>query len=88
MAVSSTRRLVVRVEGVSHEIARAELVGVRLLGRVVSPESIDSNGVTVRVVLLCSMDSDPLYIHPRTVVNVPDGAGIDCMTCLVRKARS
>ena len=88
MAVSSTCRLVVRVDGVSHEIARAELVGVRLLGQILPPESVDSGGVTVRVVLLCSMDGDPSYVHPRTVENVPNGSGIDCMTCLVRKARA
>lgn len=72
MAASNTRRLVVRVDGVSHEIARAET---------------DPDGNTAHVILLCSMKRAS-FVDPRMIVNVPDGAGIDCMTCLVRRART
>jgi hypothetical protein len=89
MAVSSTRRLVVRVEGVSHEIARAELIDVRLCYQGSGGPPTDFDGNTARVFLLCAMGRDLYkYVDPRTIVNVPDGAGIDCMTCLVRKARA
>lgn len=90
MAVSSTRRLVVRVEGVSHEIARVELIDVRLLRRATPQPPTDFNGNTARVVLLCAKGNtdDPSFIDPCTIANVADGTGIDCMTCLVRKARS
>lgn len=88
MAVSSTRRLVVCVDGVSHEIARVELIDVRLLRRVTPQPPTDSNGNTARVVLLCAMDCDPSFIDPCMIANVPDGTGIDCMTCLVRKAHA
>lgn len=99
MAVSSTRRLVVRVDGVSHEIARVELVDARGVS-LQPPPPVDPGGNTARVVLLCAPDLEGfrsgdiviydrfVWVAPDTIMNVPDGTGIDCMTCLVRRSRA
>lgn len=88
MVVSHTRCFMVRVDGVTHEIDRAELINV---WSVPPGSPTNPDGDTARVVLLCQTEPERtswqwLFVDPRTIVNTPDGAGVDCMTCLVRGA--
>ncbi len=79
---------VVRIGGVSHAIDRAELINV---WAAPSGAPTNADGDTARVVLSCQTNPERwswLFVDPRTIVNSPDGAGIDCMTCLVRRAGS
>lgn len=79
--------LVVRVDGVLHEIFTVVLID----GRTRDSAPMDPDGNTARVALACRSDR-LLLVDPRMIVIKPnevcDEPRIDCMTCMVRSARA
>lgn len=66
-AYAKSYRLVVRVDGVSHEVIKLD-------------------GNTASVTLACEADTAVL-VDPDTLVFTHGEIDVDCMTCLVRRAR-
>lgn len=83
-------RLVVCLDGVTHEVFRAELVDCQPV--LAGFESrIRADGCSAQIVLMCKLLGGELgirrqFVHPDSIVHESNETCVDCMTCLVRRA--